>query len=114
MNTLKKPSEFKKVYAGKKFYTNAFSVHFIKANNDVVLPFFGFTVSKKTVSKKAVIRNLVRRRLKEAVRQYFDAPSFCGYSFVFTAIKTTKDSQWHDYVDSIQYCQKRIKKIESV
>lgn len=102
------------MYAGAKFYTNVFSVHFIKGNDNNALPVFGFTVSKKNVSKKAVVRNLVRRRLRESIRQYFNHESFYGYEFVFTALKTTKDSQWHDYVDCVEYSQRRIKKIEAV
>lgn len=99
------------MYAGKKLYTNFFVVHFIIGNDITVLPAFGFTVSKKTVSKKAVIRNLVRRRLKEAVMNHFNQQNFCGYTFVFTAIKTTKDAKWNDYVNCIEYCQKRIQKM---
>ncbi len=111
MRTIKKSSDFKKVYAGKKFYTNFFIVHFIKGNDTNLLPVFGFTVSKKTVSKKAVIRNLVRRRLKAAVMNHFNPDNFCGYQFVLTAIKTTKDAKWDDYVNCIEYCQKRIQKM---
>ncbi len=99
------------MYAGKKFYTNFFVVHFITGNDTTVLPAFGFTVSKKTVSKKAVARNLVRRRLKEAVMNHFNPQNFCGYQFVLTAIKTTKDAKWDDYVNCIEYCQKRIQKM---
>lgn len=114
MNILKKPSEFKAVYAGKKFYTNAFSVHFITSSDTVSEPIFGFTISKKTVSKKAVIRNLVRRRLKEAVRLHFDTHEFLGYKIVFTAIKTTKNSLWEDYVDCVGYSARRIKKLSAI
>lgn len=114
MDIIKKPSDFKKIYAGKKFYTNIFSVHFIKGKDSSSLPFFGFTISKKTVSKKAVIRNLVRRRLKEAIRQYFKQQDFLGYHIVITAIKTTKDAPWNDYINCVNYCQLRIKKMDSL
>ncbi len=40
---------------------------------------FGFTVTKKT-AKRANVRNLMRRRLKEAVRQLDNVAS--GYDFV--------------------------------
>lgn len=114
MDILKKPSDFKRVYAGKKFYTNIFCVHFLIDNTLSSLPVFGFTISKKTVSKKAVIRNLVRRRLRESVRLYFNQQDFLGYKIVITAIKNTKDAQWQDYIDCIQYAQKRIKKLSLI
>ena len=114
MDILKNPSDFKKVYAGKKFYTNIFSVHFTKDVTLFRMPVFGFTVSKKTVSKKAVTRNLVRRRMREATRQYFNDTDFLGYRIVMTAIKNTKDAQWSEYVDCIEYTQRRIKKLESI
>ena len=114
MHILKKPKDFKAIYAGKKFYTNFFSVHFLQSCDDITPPVFGFTVSKKTVSKKAVIRNLVRRRLREAVRLHFNTDELLGYKIVLTAIKNTKDALWQDYIDCVQYSQRRIKKLACV
>lgn len=108
MKTVKKSADFKKIYAGKSFYTNAFRLHYIFDANSQNSPDFGFTVSKKTISKRAVQRNLVKRRLKEAFRQYFNENAFCGYRFVITAIKSTKAASWQDFVSSVEYSQKRL------
>jgi len=44
-------------------------------------PRFGFTVSKKTAAK-AVVRNRIRRRLKEAVRLGGADAAFPGWDYV--------------------------------
>jgi len=107
LDALKKSIDFKKVYQGRKFYTKAFVVHYIKTNS-ATQPVFGFTVSKKAVSKKAVDRNLVRRRMRSCVREHLDPNVFLGYAFVLTAIKSTQQATWRDYVNSARMLQKKI------
>jgi len=108
LQTIKKSSDYKKIYQGKKFYTKAFCIHYIQSSENS-LPKFGFTVSKKTVSKKAVTRNLVRRRLKASIQECFNEDSFKGYSFVITAIKSTRTAKWIDFINSVHDCQMRLK-----
>lgn len=66
-NRLKKNKDFEMVFKkGKGFSQNFLFLKFIKNNLKVTR--FGFVVSKK-VSKKAVIRNRIKRRLREIVRK---------------------------------------------
>lgn len=65
MITIKKNSEYKMVYNYKNSISDYNLVLFFKKNN-LGYNRFGFTTAKKI--KKAVSRNLIRRRLKEIVR----------------------------------------------
>jgi ribonuclease P protein component len=107
LETLKNSSDFKKVYKGHKFYTQAFCVHYVKTTTHNP-PLFGFTISKKTVSKKAVIRNLIRRRIKNCLIEHFDFHCFNGYEFILTAIKETKNIPWTGYINSVKKMQKTV------
>ncbi|MFH1308467.1 MAG: ribonuclease P protein component [Patescibacteria group bacterium] len=65
-NRLKKKTDFDSVY--KKGYTIAGKLVFLKVlKNKTQNSRFGFIVSKK-VSKKAVIRNKIKRRLRSIVK----------------------------------------------
>lgn len=110
MQTIKKPIEFKKVYKGHKIFTRAFVAHFIENPNasQNAQTAFGFTVSKKTIGKRAVDRNKVKRRFKSCIQEYFDAGQFSGFLIVITATKNTKNATWDDYVASVKYLQKQI------
>ncbi len=68
-NRLKKKKDFEKVFnQGKSYKGRFFSAKVLKT--DLKESRFGFIVSGK-VSKKAVIRNKIRRLLQEAVRKNF-------------------------------------------
>lgn len=65
-NRLKKKKDFEEVFKkGKAFRGNFLFVRYLK--NDLQFPRFAFIISAK-VSKKAVVRNHIRRYLSEAVR----------------------------------------------
>lgn len=80
MTTLKRNFEFQRAYSrGKSALTNYFVLYVVKTKkreNNV-----GYTVSKKVGN--AVVRNRVRRRLKEAFRT-IDIQSCC-YDIVIVA-----------------------------
>ena len=66
-NRLKKKKDFEKVFKkGKAFFVEFLILKIVK--NDLRNPRFGFVVSQK-VNKKAVVRNKVKRRLREIVRK---------------------------------------------
>lgn len=66
-NRLKKKKDFEKVFKRGKGYRKDFL--FLKTkNNDLDFSRFGFVVSKK-ISNKAVVRNKVKRQLREIVRK---------------------------------------------
>ena len=65
-NRLKKQKDFERVYQQGKGFKQDFL--FLKAvSNGLEITRFGLVVSRK-ISKKAVIRNRVKRRLREIIR----------------------------------------------
>ena len=70
INRIKKKKDFEIIFKkGKSFKNKLFILRFIK--NNLNQNRFGFVVSQK-VSKKAVVRNKVRRRLAEIIKSYFN------------------------------------------
>jgi len=90
---LKKDSDFRKVYKHGKSFANRYLVMYI-LNNKSENSRIGISVSKKV--GKAIIRNKVRRRIKEAYRLNIDEKIKNGYDIVFIARVAIKDA---DYVD---------------
>jgi ribonuclease P protein component len=66
MDRLKKRRDFLKVQKGRRVHSGLFSVQMLR-QDETGASRAGFTVSKK-VSPRAVKRNRIRRRLKEAMR----------------------------------------------
>lgn len=66
-NRLKKKKDFEAVFKKGKSFKNSFLVLKI-APNKLEISRFGLIVSQK-VSKKAVVRNKIRRRLSEIIRK---------------------------------------------
>ena len=90
---LKKDSDFRKVYKHGKSFANRYLVMYI-LNNKSENSRIGISVSKKV--GKAIIRNKVRRRIKEAYRLNIDEKIKNGYDIIFIARVAIKDA---DYVD---------------
>jgi ribonuclease P protein component len=65
-NRLKKKKDFEKVFKKGKGYKEDF-LYLKVAKNNLKNSRFGFAVSKK-ISKKATIRNQIKRRLRELAR----------------------------------------------
>ncbi len=66
-NRLKKKKDFERIFnQGKSFKHDCLVLRILE--NDLGYNRFGFVVSKK-VSKKAVVRNRIKRMLREIVRQ---------------------------------------------
>lgn len=73
---LKKDNDFKKVFEKGKFCRSGFiKIRFLK--NDLEVTRFGLVIGSK-ISKKAVFRNRIKRRLEEVIRLRLDQikPSF--------------------------------------
>ncbi len=67
-NRLTKEEDFKIVFkAGKKYSLLGTGIYLKVRGNNLEQSRFGFVISKK-VSKKAVVRNKIKRRLREIVR----------------------------------------------
>ncbi|MFW6030819.1 MAG: ribonuclease P protein component [Halanaerobiales bacterium] len=82
MDSLKKNSEFKKVYTrGKSIATRNLVLYYFPNNLDTNK--LGLSISKKIGN--AVIRNKIRRRVKEIIRLKEDLKK--GYDLIFIARK---------------------------
>ena len=84
MNTLKKNRDFKRVYSCGKSYATFYLVLYWYYNKKDINR-YGFSISKKIGN--AVIRNKLRRRLKEIIRTNEDNHILNGYDFIFIARK---------------------------
>ena len=67
INRLKKEKDFEKIFKKGKSFKNGFLILKI-VSNDLEESRFGFIVSQK-VSKKAVLRNKVKRRLRDIIQK---------------------------------------------
>ena len=86
---LKKRRDFLAAQKGRKAVRRAFALESLK-RDDEGAPRFGFTVSKR-VSKSAVERNRIRRRLKEAVRLASAQAAAPGHDYVLVGRRTALD-----------------------
>ena len=77
---LKKRRDFLAAARGSKSARSAFVLE-SRARGDADPPRFGFTVSKRT-AKSAVVRNRIRRRLREAVRLLAADEVQAGHDYV--------------------------------
>ncbi len=79
---LKKRADFIRAAKGHRAHGRSFSLQAVrrKSETEAGPPRFGFTVTKKTGG--AVLRNRIRRRLKEALRLAPDLSACPGYDYV--------------------------------
>ncbi|HOW22913.1 MAG TPA: ribonuclease P protein component [Sedimentibacter sp.] len=103
MIILKKNKDYKSVYDCNNSISDYNLVIFIK-KNDYKYSRFGFTAAKKI--KKAVERNLVRRRLKEIVRHKEDSIKE-GYDIVLMARVNAVESDYKSLESSFVKLMKR-------
>lgn len=88
---LKRPKDFRRTYQKGKFCANPYLVlYYVKNGQDGLR--IGFSVSKKV--GQAVVRNRVKRRLREICRLHEEIfPK--GYDFVFVARAQSKEADYH-------------------
>ncbi|MGO9004434.1 MAG: ribonuclease P protein component [Beijerinckiaceae bacterium] len=87
---LTRRSDFLDAAKGKRFHSRSFSLQAVRRRRELpgedqaaAAPRFGFTVTKRIGG--AVVRNRIRRRLKEALRLVPDLPERPGYDYVIVA-----------------------------
>lgn len=98
---LKKRPDFLKVTKqGSKFVAPSFVLLARKRNQkenvDKNIVRLGFTVSKKVGN--AIVRNRVRRRLRESTRETFSGNVVCGCDYVVIGRKSAIDINFEDIV----------------
>ncbi|MGL5692828.1 MAG: ribonuclease P protein component [Peptostreptococcaceae bacterium] len=102
---LKKDSDFRKVYKHGKSFANKHLVMYI-LNNKSEDSRIGISVSKKV--GKAITRNKVRRRMKEAYRLNIDENIKKGYDIVFIARVAIKDVSYQDVEKSMKHLVRKL------
>lgn len=103
LNTLKKNREFGLVYnRGKSASSKNLVMICLKRKYGPVR--VGFSVSKKV--GKSVLRNKIRRRLKECMRCYY--PEISGsFHIIFIARKPIAEAAYSQIKDEMQYLLKK-------
>ncbi len=91
---LTKRRDFKAAAKGQRAARRAFVLETRKRGDDGP-PRFGFTVSKR-VAAKAVERNRIRRRLKEAVRLVAPDQARCGTDYVLIGRRAALNEPFAD------------------
>ncbi len=105
-NRLKKKTDFEMIFKDGKGYKEAFL--FLKTkSNDLELSRFGFAVGIK-ISKKAVVRNKIKRWLREAIRKNLSEVKK-GFDIVVGASPGIEDKDFHDIKRAVDKLLKRAK-----
>ncbi|MCX6720067.1 MAG: ribonuclease P protein component, partial [Candidatus Staskawiczbacteria bacterium] len=98
INRIKNKKDFEVIFRkGINFKNSLFILKFLK--NDLGKNRFGFVVSQK-VSKKAVIRNKVRRRLVEAVKKENEKIKI-GTDLVFIALPGIEKKEFSEIKEAL-------------
>ena len=93
MESLKKNREFKKVYENGKSYATRNLVIYCLNYEKGKKNRYGLSVSKKIGN--AVVRNKLKRRLREIIRDFEKEKEFKGYDIIFIARKPVVQIDYH-------------------
>ena len=102
---LKKSKEFSKIYKSGKSVADKYLVLYYRRNN-LGYSRIGYSISKKVGN--AVVRNRIKRLLKESYRLNFDDFKD-GYDFIFIARVRAKDITFKEVEKSMKKLFGRIK-----
>ncbi len=96
---LKKKKDFEKVIKKGKFFEENFLV-LKKMKNNLSWTRIGFVVSQK-VSKKAVIRNKIKRRIREVIKVNLNKIK-SGYDIIFFTKKGIEEKSFSEIKNSVE------------
>ena len=102
---VKKNKDFRRIYAAGKSVSNGTLVLYMRRNKDSFEKRFGFSVSKRV--GKAVVRNRVKRLLKEVCR--LNEGIFPdGNDYVIIARKKAAEEDFHNLAEKVFLLVKKI------
>ncbi|HIE59392.1 MAG TPA: ribonuclease P protein component [Hydrogenothermaceae bacterium] len=105
--TIKSSKEIKYILKkGNKFYTK--HLIFLYQKNSLGFPRFSFIISKK-ISKKAVVRNRIKRIIKEAVRLNTEKLKDLSFDIVIIAKKGLENKKTYHLFEDIILFSKYLK-----
>jgi len=100
INSLKKQNDFNRVFkTGEVFGNKTFVMYYLKNGSEANR--LGIVVSKK-VSKKAVVRNKIKRRIKEAYRLNEDS-FVMGYDIIIIAKGSCQEEKYNHMEKSLKH-----------
>lgn len=99
-NRLKKQKDFELVLKEKEAFLGKFLI-LKKTKNNLKQSRIGFVISKK-VSKKAVVRNKIKRRIREIVRINLKRIKK-GYDIIFFAKKSIVEKDYQEIEKEVEY-----------
>jgi ribonuclease P protein component len=107
---LTRDKEFEKVFKkGKSSYDKSLGIKIVK--NELDYNRFGVIVSTK-ISKKAVDRNKIKRRLREILKNIYDNIHL-GYDVVVIALPLSKEKSFQELEKSVFFSLKRLNLLKS-
>jgi len=103
-NRLAKTKDFENIYKkGRNFFTKILGIKYTK--NELNITRIGIVISQK-ISKKAVIRNKIKRRLREILRLRLKT-IIKGYDVVILTRKGIEDCTYEELEKNIDYAFKK-------
>lgn len=103
-NRLTKNKEFENVFKnGDTFFTKILGIKYIK--NGLEITRFGIIISHK-ISKKAVVRNKIKRRIREILRLNFEKIKK-GYDVVILTRTGISDCEYDELEKNIEYALRK-------
>jgi len=106
-NCLKKKKDFKKIIEDGKKIEKEFLVLKFSKNSLGDVTRIGFVVSQK-VAKKAFLRNKIKRRLREIVKNNLDNLK-SGYDLIFFTKKAIKEKDFLEMKKTVEQILKQAK-----
>lgn len=103
---LKKRSDFLRIHGGgRKWVSGSMIVQVLENNLEDAR--FGLTVTKK-VSKNAVVRNRIKRRLRAACCEILPLNAESGHDYIFIGRAATENVPYETLLKDMKWCLKRL------
>ena len=100
MDRLRRRNEFRAVGRGRRVSRPGFLLQALRSTDDARPPRFGYTVTRKIGN--AVVRNRIRRRLKEAVRLSASPVASPGTDYVLIGRRAALSLPFDRLIDDLR------------